>query len=84
MVALLLGWFVLEGSATLIKWKNLQTGSYNTPTVSWNTKFISKRSKFGGQLARVLALCMWVGHTSPLVSHQIAGKRNILRDVPPM
>ena len=75
MAVLLLGWFGITGTVTLLKCKHVQIGSDNTPTVSWTTKFTSKISKLGGRLARVFALCMQVRHTSPLVSHHITDEK---------
>ena len=82
MAAFLLGWLVLEGLLVFLKWKQIQMGSENTPTVSWSTKFASYSSKVAGRLMRVLSLCMKERETASLRLHHIEGIKNLLGDVP--
>ena len=82
MVAFLLGWLVPEGLLVCLKWNHIRIGYYNTPTVSWTTKFASRSSKVSGRLVRVLSLCMRERETAPLSSHHITVIKNLLGDVP--
>ena len=56
--------------------------SDNHPTVSWVDRLASKSSVVAGQLLRALALRLKMKGASPLTPFHIAGKHNVMTDIP--
>ena len=81
LVAELMGLLILEACVPL-RWAHIGVCSDNTPTVAWQRRWASKRSKAANRLLRAMALRLRVNHASPLVTRHIAGDRNALGDIP--
>ena len=81
MAAEVLGWLVLEAVVSLL-WTHVGMWSDNSATVSWQTRWASRRSRVANRLLRVLAIRMRANRASPLVTRHLAGERNRLGDIP--
>ncbi len=81
MGAEVLGWLALEARVPT-KHEHVGVCSDNSPTVAWQTRGASKRSRVANRLLRVLAIRLRANRASPLITRHLAGKRNHLGDIP--
>jgi hypothetical protein len=82
MAGLLLLWLCLEGIAPDLAHKHIALFSDNSPTISWVTKMVSRKSRVAAQLVRALALRLNFKQTCPLTPVHIPGVKNALTDIP--
>ena len=81
MAGLLLLWLCMEGIASDLAHKHVALFSDNSPTVSWGTKMVSKKSCVAAQLVQALALWLNVKQLCPLTPVHIPGIENVLTDI---
>ncbi|KAL7467704.1 hypothetical protein ACHAXS_007940 [Conticribra weissflogii] len=82
LAALFIATVIMEQVCPSLTNQHLGLFSDNSPTVSWAERMAARNSDPAGHLLRALTLRLHANRASPLAIQHIAGKRNVLADIP--